>query len=113
VNGWLANWRERHRHPVSLALHIVGIPLTIAAVVLAAVQLAQWRWDLWWRPAGLLAVGYLLQWVGHLIEGNDMGELIVVKRWLGRPYVAVSPRWADRRPSDPNHAAADPTDVPE
>jgi uncharacterized membrane protein YGL010W len=106
VSGRLANWLERHRHPVSLVLHIIGIPLAIGAVILAVVQLAQWRWDLWWRPAGLLVAGYLLQWIGHRIEGNDMGELIVVKKWLGRPYVAVSPRWADRRGFEPKHAPA-------
>ncbi|MBI4581849.1 MAG: DUF962 domain-containing protein [Planctomycetes bacterium] len=100
---WLSRWLERHQNPLSLALHGVGIPLTIAAVVLAAVQLAAWRWDLWWRPSGLLAVGYLLQWLGHRIEGNDMGEVILLKRWLHRPYVAVSPRY---RP--PAASAADP-----
>lgn len=89
--GWLSKWLERHQHPVSLLLHLIGIPLTIAAVVLAGVQLVQWRWDLWWRPTGLFLAGYVLQWVGHLIEGNDMGELILVKRWLGRPYVAIAP----------------------
>ncbi len=101
---WLANWLKRHRHRTCLGLHVIGIPLTIAAVVLAIVQLWQWRWDLWWRPVGLLAAGYLLQWIGHLIEGNDMGELVLAKKWLGRPYVAVSPRRArqangDRCPS--------------
>lgn len=89
--GWLARWFERHQHPVSLILHIVGIPLTLAAVVLAGVQLADWRWDLWWRPMGLFVAGYFLQWLGHRIEGNDMGELILAKRFLGRPYIAVAP----------------------
>lgn len=90
---WLKQWFERHQHPVSLILHIIGIPLTIAAVGLAIYQLAEWRWDLWWRPTLLLVGGYLLQWVGHLIEGNDMGELILVKKRLNRPYVAVAPRY--------------------
>ncbi len=92
--SWLKNWLMRHQHPASFALHLIGIPLTLLAVVLAAVQLAAWRWDLWWRPAGLLLVGYLLQWIGHRIEGNDMGELILLKKWRGRPYVVVSPRYA-------------------
>jgi hypothetical protein len=96
--AWLTNWLERHQHPASRVLHAIGIPLTIAAVVLAIVQLADWRWDLWWRPAGLLFLGYLLQWLGHRIEGNDMGELIVAKRLRGRPYVAVAPRYAKQRP---------------
>jgi hypothetical protein len=94
--GWLAGWFERHRHPVSLALHVIGIPLTVAAVVVAIWQLAEWRWDLWYRPVALLTAGYGLQWIGHAIEGNDMGEVILIKKWLGRPYVAVSPRYAKR-----------------
>lgn len=88
---WLRNWFERHQLPLSRGLHYVGIPLTIAAVVVAGVQLYQWRWDLWWRPAVLLGVGYLLQVIGHLREGNDMGEVILVKKLLGRPYRAVAP----------------------
>jgi hypothetical protein len=94
--AWLSNWLERHQSPVSFFLHMLGIPLTIAALVLGAIQLLEWRWDLWWRPATLFVGGYLLQWIGHRIEGNDMGELILIKRALGRPYVAVSPRYADR-----------------
>lgn len=93
MSAWLAHWLERHQHPVSRFLHAVGIPLAIVAVVLAFVQLAAWRWDLWYRPVVLLAAGYLLQWMGHVIEGNDMGEVILVKKLLGRPYVAVSPRY--------------------
>jgi hypothetical protein len=94
--GWLANWLERHQSRVSFWLHVVGIPLTILAVLLAGVQLYHWRWDLWWRPVLLLATGYALQCVGHLYEGNDMGEVVLLKRLLGRPYVAVSPRYRNK-----------------
>lgn len=93
---WLQNWQERHQNRLSRWLHYVGIPLTIAAVVVALVQLWHWRWDLWWRPAVLLAVGYLLQYIGHRVEGNDVGEIILIKRLLGKPYQAVSPRYANR-----------------
>jgi len=78
---------------------MIGIPVAVGALVLAAVQLYQWRWDLWWRPALLFVVGYLLQWIGHQIEGNDVGEVILIKKWLGRPYVAVSPRYQPKPPS--------------
>lgn len=90
---WLQRWLERHQHPVSFWLHMIGIPMTIAAVALALVQLRWDLWELWWRPVVLLVAGYLFQWVGHAIEGNDMGEVILVKKLLGRPYVAVSPRY--------------------
>lgn len=91
---------------MSRGLHYVGIPLAVAAVVLALVQLAQWRWDLWWRPAVLLTAGYLLQYVGHRLEGNDMGEVVLAKKLLGRPYVAVSPRY---QPSDRTWPPAPPS----
>lgn len=94
---WLQNWLQRHQNPLSRGLHAVGVPLTVAAVLLAGHQLYQWRWDLWWRPVVLLSAGYLLQGVGHAIEGNDMGEVILVKKLLGRPYRAVSPRYANAR----------------
>lgn len=96
--AWLSNWLARHRNPTSFWLHMVGIPMTIAAIPLAIVQLRDDRWDLWWRPAALFFGGYFLQWVGHLIEGNDMGELILIKKLRGKPYVAISPRYA--RPED-------------
>ena len=90
--AWTRNWLERHQHPACRLLHAIGIPLLVAALVLALVQLIQWRWDLWWRPVVLLIVSYLLQWWGHRIEGNDLGEVVLIKKLLGRPYVAVAPR---------------------
>jgi hypothetical protein len=102
--NWLQNWLPRHQCRLSRWLHYAGIPLTLAAVVVAIGQLCLWRWDLWWRPAVLLAVGYLLQFIGHRVEGNDMGEVILVKRLLGKPYRAVSPRYggsAESYPAEP------------
>ena len=69
--------------------------MAMACIPLALVQLARDEWHLWWRPVALLAGGYLLQWIGHRIEGNDMGEVILVKKLLGRPYTAVSPKYLD------------------
>jgi hypothetical protein len=103
--NWLQKWFERHQHPASLVLHAIGIPMTIAALVLALVQLRDDRWDLWWRPVVLLVGGYLLQWIGHLIEGNDMGEYILIKRMLGKPYVAVAPRY--QRPATTTDTAGE------
>ena len=95
--AWLEKWLERHQSRLSLALHLIGIPAVAAALLLGLIQLLQWRWDLWWRPAGLFVAGYALQFLGHLREGNDMGEVILIKRMLGRPYSAVSPRYAKGR----------------
>jgi uncharacterized membrane protein YGL010W len=37
----------------------------------------------------LVVAGYALQFIGHHIEGNDAGETILVKKLLGKPYIAV------------------------
>ncbi len=86
----------RHQSPLSFWLHLVGIPLAVAGAILGLWQLYEGLWDLWWRPVLLLFIGYLLQWIGHRHEGNDMGEVILIKRSLGKPYVAVSPRFSGK-----------------
>ncbi len=93
---WWTNWKLRHQHPASLTLHALGIPLTVAAGVVAGVQLLDGRWDLWWRPALLFVVGYALQWVGHRIEGNTMGEVILFSKFFGLPYTAISRKYQNR-----------------
>ena len=86
------NWLERHRHPASRVLHAVGIPLLIGGLALGAWQLWWGMWPLWWRPLALISLGYVLQWAGHQIEGNDMGEVVLIKRMLGQSFVAIAPR---------------------
>jgi len=82
----ISKYLTRHQHPANLWLHVVGLPVTF---VVPLVLLANGRG--WWALASL-AIGYALQFLGHAIEGNDAGETIVVKKLLGRPYVAVIPR---------------------
>ena len=86
-----AAWRTRHRHPLNYALHLVGIPLAFLSLPLLLVL--PWEWCL-----GLFAGGYFLQWLGHLVEGNDIGELMPLKRAFGLPVVAVVPRPAHPAP---------------
>ena len=81
----------RHQHPISFGLHMVGIPMTIASLVpllIDLTSLSMWGW-----ATVLFLGGYALQFLGHAIEGNDAGEIILVKKWMGLPYTAVAPRW--------------------
>jgi hypothetical protein len=78
------NWLDRHRNAFNFWIHMVGIPLAFAGVPL--LFLLPWYWG-----AGAIAAGYFLQWVGHRVEGNDVGELIPFKRLLGLPVVAIAP----------------------
>lgn len=81
------NWLDRHRHGFNFWVHMLGIPMAVAGVPL--LFLADWYWGV-----GAIAAGYALQWVGHRVEGNDVGEFIPVKKLLGLPYVAIAPGYA-------------------
>ncbi|MCJ7543907.1 MAG: DUF962 domain-containing protein [Phycisphaerae bacterium] len=72
------NWRSRHRHPVSFALHLVGIP----ACFLAAPVLLIVREFL--AAGGCFLAGYALQFLGHFVEGNRPGEELILRRLLRR-----------------------------
>lgn len=83
------HWRRRHRQLINFCLHLIGIPMTVIA--LPCLVLAWWTaWALWLALALFLG-GYILQFLGHAIEGNDPGEVILIKHWLGLPYKAVAP----------------------
>jgi 2-hydroxy-palmitic acid dioxygenase Mpo1-like len=88
----LEGWRLRHRLAVNFALHMIGIPLAVSGVVL--LFFLPWYWGV-----GAFVLGYLLQYIGHCFEGNDLGEWAAIKRLLGLPYVGISPRW---NPEDPS-----------
>jgi uncharacterized membrane protein YGL010W len=77
------NYRLRHQHPLNIALHAIGLPLTFVAPIPLLVHVSTG-----WAVAAFVA-GYALQFAGHAIEGNDAGEVILVKKTLGMPYVDI------------------------
>ncbi len=79
------NYIERHQRRANQLLHLIGVPLTF---VVSAVFLFQHRW---WPAAGCFVGGYVLQFVGHALEGNDAGELVLIKKLLGLPYEEFAP----------------------
>jgi hypothetical protein len=86
------NWRTRHQDPRNFAIHMLGIPLAVAGVFL--LLFTDWYWGV-----AAIVVGYILQWIGHRWEGNDVGEWAAIKQLLGLPTVAISPRFA--KPAQP------------
>ena len=92
----LYNWLERHQHPFNRGIHFLGIPLAFGGVALFV-----WLpWDEWYWGVLAFVGGYVLQWIGHLVEGNDLGEWAAIKRMLGLPYVGISPRWQSQEGED-------------
>lgn len=89
----LRNWRQRHQHPFNFGIHLLGIPLAVIGVVV----FFSYSWEDWYWGVGLFVLGYVLQWLGHLVEGNDLGEWAGIKRLLGLPYVAIAPGHENQR----------------
>lgn len=96
MRRFLQNYRERHLHPGNMAFHAIGLPVTF----ILPIHFLVWHkhYPASWALIAFV-VGYVLQFIGHAIEGNDAGELILIKRWLGRPYVEFGPRHPSRRDS--------------
>ena len=85
-------WRLRHQLPFNFYIHLIGIPLAVSSILL--LFLVAWYW-----AVAAFVLGYVLQYIGHLAEGNDLGEWAAIKRLLGLPYVGIAPRW---NPEDPD-----------
>ena len=88
------NWRKRHQDWRNFTIHMLGIPLAVAGLVV--LFFLPWYWGV-----SAIILGYILQWIGHYWEGNDLGEWAAIKRLLGLPVVAISPRFAN--PAQPHN----------
>ena len=86
IQQFLKNYLPRHTHPLNRALHVLGVPLSFLVAPAAAIAGAAWYWHV-----GAFAAGYLLQFAGHAIEGNDAGEVVFLKKKLGLPYREYAP----------------------
>jgi hypothetical protein len=80
------NWLLRHQNAFNFWIHMIGIPLAFSGLMLLFFL------SVYWGCAAIVA-GYLLQWIGHRVEGNDVGEFIPVKRLLGLPVIAIAPQY--------------------
>ena len=96
-------WLQRHPHPTSFILHMIGIPPTFLGALFVPIYLCRLSWTLFFLALGLFVGGYLLQFAGHLLEGTDPGEIIYFKRKMGLAYVEF-PRPRPARPRRPSGA---------
>jgi hypothetical protein len=80
IRWFVADYASRHQNPWSRLLHLVGVPLApfLFLYLLLRGQFA---------ASGIaFVIGYGLQWLGHRIEGNELGEWILLKA-IGRRLV--------------------------
>ncbi|HAD57641.1 MAG TPA: hypothetical protein DCG12_00145, partial [Planctomycetaceae bacterium] len=78
IRRFIDNYLPRHTHPLNRGLHAIGVPLSFIVAPAAAIAGADWYWHV-----GSFIGGYVLQFAGHAIEGNDAGEVVFVKKILG------------------------------
>ena len=86
IKAFLKNYLPRHRNRVNQLLHLMGVPITFIGTPLAV--LAEMST---WSAAACFFGGYLLQFVGHAVEGNDAGEVVFLKKRLGMAYTEYGP----------------------
>jgi uncharacterized membrane protein YGL010W len=80
---FIEEYKAKHRHPLNRLTHSFGIPMIVLSL---PVVFFSWRWALL-----LFVVGWILQFVGHAIEGNQPA-------FFRNPlYLLVGPLWLARR----------------
>ncbi|MEZ6129625.1 MAG: DUF962 domain-containing protein [Planctomycetaceae bacterium] len=103
IRGFLNNYLPRHRNRINQRLHAVGIPLSFLVAPALAIGGAAWYWHV-----GCFVSGYVLQFVGHAVEGNDAGEVVFVKKMLGMPYTEyASNTYSSSVPETPDDTTSD------
>jgi uncharacterized membrane protein YGL010W len=78
------DWMERHRDPRSFALHLVGIPGTILGVLLIPIYTLLLSAAVFGFALAAFVGGFLLQFLGHAIDGTEPGEIRGLRIWWSR-----------------------------
>ncbi len=81
--SFMEDYKAKHRHPLNRLTHSIGIPMIVVSLPLFFFN---------WRAAlALFVVGWVLQFVGHWIEGNQPA-------FFRNPvYLLIGPLWLARR----------------
>lgn len=81
--SFMEDYKAKHRHPLNRLTHSIGIPLIVISLPLF---LFNWRWAL-----ALFIVGWVFQFIGHAIEGNQPA-------FFRNPiYLLIGPAWIVKR----------------
>ena len=86
ADSFVDKYKSKHRHPLNKLSHSIGIPLIVVSLPLSFFS---WRWAL-----VLFVVGWVFQFLGHAIEGNQPA-------FFRNPfYLLVGPWWLVRRAAE-------------
>jgi hypothetical protein len=85
LEKWIGQYEQSHQHPLNRILHTFGIPMI--AISLPLLLLAPLIRGFWKVALSLFTIGWILQFVGHAIEGkppeffNDWRFLFIGAHW--------------------------------
>jgi uncharacterized membrane protein YGL010W len=81
--SFIENYKAKHQHPFNKLTHTIGIPMIVVSLPLFFFN---WHWALL-----LFILGWILQFVGHAVEGNQPA-------FFKNPlYLLIGPWWLIRR----------------
>jgi hypothetical protein len=72
IAAFIIDYCQRHKHPVNAVLHIIGVPAAFYGIYLLFVGQV-------WLGCLLIFLGYLFQYLGHRAQGNEVGEVTLIK----------------------------------
>jgi uncharacterized membrane protein YGL010W len=87
LDQYMARYDHEHTNPWNKLLHAVGIPIILAGIVLLAMM--HWR-----LGAALFVGGWIMNFLGHRIEGNKPAF------FQGLIYFLVGPLWVAKEFKD-------------
>lgn len=73
ATAFLIDYAQRHKHPINAALHLVGVPAVFYGIYLLFVRN-------YFIASILIVFGYYLQYLGHRAQGNEVGEVTLIKK---------------------------------
>jgi len=86
MDSFVENYKAKHQHPLNKLCHAIGIPMITVS------------WPLFffnWRIALALFIGgWILQFIGHAIEGNQPAF------FQNAIYFLIGPWWLIRRAAE-------------
>jgi uncharacterized membrane protein YGL010W len=82
-SSFMEEYKAKHRHPLNRLTHSIGIPMIVLSL---PVLFFSWKWAI-----VLFVAGWIFQFVGHAIEGNQPA-------FFRNPiYLLIGPLWILRR----------------
>jgi uncharacterized membrane protein YGL010W len=82
----MESYKAKHQHPLNRLTHSIGIPMIVLSL---PVLLFNWQWAL-----GLFVLGWIFQFIGHAIEGNQPA-------FFRNPvYLLIGPLWIVKRAAE-------------